>query len=60
MISNANLGVVVNDVQLGVVLFSINSVLAAVPRARAPVGVHLPNLGLLSLNQGNHQNIKAF
>ena len=44
MISNANLGVVVNDVQLGVVLFPIDCVLAAMPSAGAPVGVHLPNL----------------
>ena len=57
MISNANLGVVVNDVQLGVVLLPINGVLAAVPRARAPVGVHLPNLAEMLLNRGNRQHI---
>ena len=44
MISNANLGVVVNDVQLGVVLLPIDGVLAAVPGTGAPVSVHLPNL----------------
>ena len=42
--SDSNLGVVVNNVELSVVLFPIDCVLAAMPSAGAPVGVHLPNL----------------
>ena len=40
-----NLGVEVDNVQLSIELLSIESVLAPLPGARAPVGVHLPSLG---------------
>ena len=33
-----------NNVQLGIVLLPVHSVLASVAGARAPMGVHLPHL----------------
>ena len=41
---STNLGVEVNNVQLGIVLLPVHSVLASVAGARAPMGVHLPHL----------------
>ena len=41
---STNLGVEVNNVQLGIVLLPVHRVLASVAGARAPMGVHLPHL----------------